>query len=132
MGYITLIIAVVAIIIISFVFGRNNKKSKNISFPKPFSEAIGAKEETIGVLIEKMEKSKEEILEIMKEEIAKQRQMVGPHLGDTIKGITIHDVEKRMNASDKTIDICLNELKNENKIRLMKISSKTAHYILAE
>lgn len=134
MGYLALIIAVVAIVIIAFVFGNDSKNGRRISFSKSFSGLIGRKGGKINSIMDDVKKYKENVLEIIIEETTKQNQLSGTvtHLGEDIRGVTEHTIEKKSDIPDRLIGLCLHELEREKKIRCMKLSGATKHYVLAE
>jgi hypothetical protein len=132
MGYIVLIIVVVAIVIIAFVFGTNGKNGKKkVSLPRSIRDLIGAgKDDT--EMIRSIEKHKNSILAVIKEETNRQNQLSGTvtHLGEDIKGVTRNTISKKLDLSYRLTELCLNELEKENKIRRMKLSGTTIHYVL--
>lgn len=135
MSYIILIIVVIAIIIITFIAGRIGKNGKNgdkTSFPKSVRGLIGMNRNNVNAIIENVNKHKDDVLEIIKEETNKQNQMSGDnmHLGEDIRGVTEHVIEKKLDISERLVELCLKELERENKIRRMKLSGATIHYVL--
>lgn len=140
MSYIVLIVVVVAIVIIAFVAGRvgnnikNNKNGKRVSLPKSFPKLVGMKKSKIVDLIKNIEKQKINILEIIQKETNKQRQLsgTGMHFAEDINGMTEYTIQKKLDISDRLVELCLKELEKENKIRRMKLSENTVHYVLVE
>lgn len=135
MSYIILIIVVVAIVIIAFVAGRIGKNEKNgdeTSFPKSVRGLIGMNKDKINTIIEGVEQHKEEVLEVIKKETNRQNQISGEgmHLAEDIRGVTEHIIEKKLDMSERLVGLCLKELERENKIRKMKLSGATVHYVL--
>lgn len=135
-----MIVVVVAIVIIAFIAGRvgnnikNNKNGKRVSLPKSFRELVGMKKGKIVDLIKNIEKQKMNILEIIQEETNKQRQLsgTGMHFAEDINGMTEYTIQKKLDISDRLVELCLKELEKENKIRRMKLSENTVHYVLVE
>lgn len=133
MDYIILIIVVVAIVIIAFVAGRIGKNGKKkISLPKSVRGLIGMRKNGIGTIIKNVEEYKKSVLEVIIEETNRQNQLsgTGTHLGEDIRGVTEYTIEKKLDISERLIELCLKELEKENKIRRMKLSGATTHYVL--
>ncbi|MBT3283033.1 hypothetical protein HN375_02655, partial [bacterium] len=80
MSYIILIIVVVAIVIITFIAGRIGKNGKNgdrTSFPKSIRGFIGMNRSKIDAIIEDINKHKDDVLEVIREETNRQNQISG-------------------------------------------------------
>ncbi|MBT4894802.1 hypothetical protein HON59_01930 [bacterium] len=136
MSYIILIIVVVAIVIITFIAGRIGKNGKNgdrTSFPKSIRGLIGMNRSKLDAIIEDINKHKDDVLEVIREETNRQNQISGEnrHLGEDIRGVTEHTIEKKLDISGRLVELCLKELEREDKIRKMKLSGATVHYVLA-
>lgn len=132
MGYIVLIVVVVAIIIIALVVGSNSKDGEKTSFPKSVRGLVGMGGNDIETITRNIEEHKGDVLKVIIEETNRQNQLsgTGSHIGEGIKGVTEHIIEKKLDISDRLIEMCLSELEKENKIRRIKLSEATTHYVL--
>ncbi len=125
-------VVVVVVIIIAFIVGINGNNGKKTYFPKSVRDILGIGKSKIEVILNNVEKHKKDVLNVIIEETNRQNQLSGTvtHLGEDIRGVTEHTIEKKLDISDRLIELCLIELEKENKIRRMRLSGATTHYVL--
>jgi Fic family protein len=114
---------------IGFVIGRKSVKTILSQSPEAQEKR---REEADEALDERTEGRKAQILEMMKDEVARQEQLDECNIKNSKKGIVRKDVEKRLGVSRDTAIKYLNELEKEGRIRQVGEAGKGVYYELTK
>ena len=128
MNYILLII--VGAVGVAFGMWFSRKTSKRLA-PKQAEEMKEMQAEAREAVIERTEKRKERILDLMKGEAVHQKELQACGVVDIKAGITSRNVEKLFDVSGGTARKYLNELESEEKIKQIGTSGPGVYYVLS-
>ena len=124
MGNLILILAGVAI---GFWIGR---KTAGTSLLRARDTFDTLRKKARQALADRTEERKEKILELLRREMAHQKELTGCNLDETKQGVTRNDVEKLLGVSDRTAGRYLDELEDEGKIKQVGTTGRGVYYIL--
>ena len=110
-------------------FFIKSKITKNFT-PKGVEEMNEIRKEAKEALTERTEHRKEKILEFMKDEAIRQKELEACNPGEGEPGVTRADIEKLLEVSETTARKYLNELEAENKIKQIGENGRDVYYTL--